>query len=87
MADAVYALCALLSIICAGMLLRGYLRERSHLLMWSSLSFALLAVGNIVMFVDMAIFPALDFGGGLWRAALNAAAGCLLLLGLILEVT
>ena len=61
MAEAVYLLCALTSIGCSALLLRGWLKSRSQLLFWSSLCFAGLAVNNVLLFVDLVVVPtALD---------------------------
>ena len=38
-ARAVYVLCALTSLGCAVLLVRGYLESRARLLLWSSVSF------------------------------------------------
>lgn len=57
LAKAVYILCALTSIGCAVLLVRGYLRSRARLLLWSSLSFAGLAVNNILLVVDRLVVP------------------------------
>ena len=87
MAEFVFSLCAIMSIACAALLLRGYFRERSHLLLWSSLCFVALAVNNALLFVDVFILPEYDFSGDLWRNMLSAIAGSLLLFGLIWEMT
>ena len=57
---AVYILCALTSMACAGLLIRGYLRGRARLLLWSSLAFAGLALNNILLVVDRLIIPERD---------------------------
>jgi hypothetical protein len=84
MAEIVYVLCAATSILCALLLLRGYLRTRTRLLMWSTWCFVGLAINNILLFLDLAIFPdTIDLR--LIRAA-SALAGMLLLaVGLIWE--
>jgi hypothetical protein len=87
MAKAVYILCALLSIICAGLLFRGYKKNQSKLLLWSSLGFMMLAINNIIVCIDLVILPQVDFGGGLLRNLAGAIGGALLLFGLIWEVT
>lgn len=87
MAETVYLLCALMSVACAFMLLRGHFASRSQLLLWSGLCFGFLAMNNIVLVVDLVILPELDFHGGLWRSLLGAIAGSLLLFGLIWELT
>ena len=87
MAEGVYVLCALMSIACAVMLMRGYSRARSHLLLWSSLCFLGLALNNAVLFLDMLVFPDVEFNGAFWRNLLSASSGSLLLFGLIWELT
>ena len=57
MAEITYVLCAATSILCAVLLLRGYLRSRSRLLMWSTWCFIGLAINNILLFVDLVILP------------------------------
>lgn len=59
-ARAVYILCALTSLGCATLLIRGYLRSRARLLLWSSLSFAGLALNNILLVVDRVVVPSND---------------------------
>lgn len=86
MTEVVFALCALMSLLCAVMLLRGYRQERSHLLLWSSLCFVFLAGNNILLFVDPVIIPQIDFGGGFWRNLISTSAGLLLVFGLIWEL-
>jgi len=56
----VYALCALTSVACAVLLLRGYARTRVRLLLWSGLCFAGLALNNIVLFIDVRVLPETD---------------------------
>ncbi len=87
MAEIVYALCAFMSIMCAGLLFRAYRRSPSHLLLWGSLCFGILAMNNVILFVDVIILPEVEFNGGLWRSLTGAVAGSLLLFGLIWEMT
>ncbi len=79
----VYALCALTSLAVAGLLLRGYLRARAPLLLWSMLCFVGLAVNNVVLFVDQVVAPGIDFS--LARGLSGFVAVSLLLYGLIEE--
>lgn len=60
MAEVVYALCALTSIACAVLLLRGYLASRARLLLWSTLCFVGLAGNNILLFIDYSVVPDWD---------------------------
>jgi hypothetical protein len=48
----VYALCALTSIAIAFLLLRGWARTRSPLLLWSGLCFSGFVVNNVLVIVD-----------------------------------
>lgn len=52
MIQLVYVLCALTSLACAVLLLRGYLRTRVRLLLWSGLCFAGLTLNNALLVVD-----------------------------------
>jgi hypothetical protein len=51
-AETVYLLCAIASLLCAIALLRTYLRRRSRVLLWSSLCFVGLAANNAILFTD-----------------------------------
>jgi hypothetical protein len=57
---AVYLLCLLTSAVCAVLLLRAYLRDRSSLLLWTAVSFVFLALNNLALVVDEVILPATD---------------------------
>lgn len=54
---AVYLLCLATSIVCAGLLLRGYLGTRSKLLLWTAVSFGFLALNNLGLVADKLLFP------------------------------
>lgn len=60
MAEAVYILCAITSLLCAVLLYKGYRGSRSRLLFWSSLCFAGLALNNALLLVDIFTGPSLD---------------------------
>ena len=83
MAEAVYILCALTSLLCAVLLLRAWRRSRLRLLLWSALCFAGLAVNNGVLLLDLVIFPDVDFS--VWRGATALVSVSVLLYGLIWE--
>ena len=83
MAATVYTLCALTSLACAGLLLRGYLRSRQRLLLWSTLCFVGLAANNVVLFVDKLVITEADLGAA--RAATGFAGVAILLYGLVTE--
>lgn len=87
MAETVYVLCALLSFVCAFLLIKNYKRTHSSLLMWSCLCFCFLALNNLILFIDMMVIPQMDISGPFLRNLTGAVAGCLLLFGLIWEIT
>jgi hypothetical protein len=73
----VYVLCALTSLACAVLLLRGYRRSRQRLLLWSGLCFGGLALNNVLLVVDLRVVPGTDLS--LVRT-LPALAGVVLLI-------
>ena len=83
MATLVYALCALTSLACAVLLLRGYASSRARLLLWSGLCFAGLAANNVLLLIDKRVMPTLDLS--LWRSLPALAGVALLLYGLVWE--
>jgi hypothetical protein len=83
MAEPVYLLCAITSIVCAALLFRGYRANRTNLLFWSSLCFMGLALNNVLLFVDLVMMPNIDMR--LWRGASALTAVLVLLIGLIME--
>lgn len=84
MASVVYVLCALTSLAVAGLLVRGYLRSRARLLLWSALCFVFLAINNVLLVVDVEVVPAVDLS--LWRGLPVLVGLALLIFGLIWEV-
>jgi predicted membrane-bound spermidine synthase len=84
MAAIVYALCVLASAVCAILLLRRYLSQRSKLLLWSACAFALLAINNLFVFFDIILFPTTDFS--FFRTASSLGAVGTLLYGFIWEL-
>lgn len=84
MDGAVYALGTLVASLCALLLLRGYFRTRTRLLLWSGLCFTGLALSNGVLFVDLVLLPDTVT---LYTWRLGTAAGSMLLLvyGLVME--
>jgi hypothetical protein len=60
MPETVYLLCALTSVACMTLLFRHYRRTRLRLLFWSSAAFLAFALANILLFVDLVIFPQYD---------------------------
>jgi hypothetical protein len=83
MAEAVYVLCALTSLACAVLLLRGYLRNRAALLLWSSLCFSWFAINNAFLFLDKVVIKDVDLG--ILRALSGFIALAFLMYGLVTE--
>jgi hypothetical protein len=57
MATAVYLLCALTSLACAVLLLRGYRQRGVRLLLYSGLAFVGFTLGNAMLVVDVVLVP------------------------------
>jgi hypothetical protein len=81
MAEAVYLLGALTSLLCAILLFRGYAAGKRKLLLWSGLCFAGLSVSNGITFIDLILLPQVDLYS--YRLAATAISIALLLYGLI----
>ena len=86
MNEAVFILCAVMSVGCSLMLLRGYRARGNRLLLWCALTFGFIALNNIFLCVDLLVYPEADLDGPFWRNLLSATAGSLLLYGLIGEI-
>jgi hypothetical protein len=80
----VYVLCALASLLCATLLIRGYRRSPTKLLLWSAVCFAGLAINNIILCIDFSLGSAVDLT--LIRHASALMSLCALMYGLIWEV-
>lgn len=55
MAETVYMLCALASLACMILLVRGYRRSRERLLLWAGLCFASLTANNVLLFLHKVV--------------------------------
>jgi hypothetical protein len=83
MATAVYILCALTSTACALLLARSYLHTRTRLLLWSALCFMFLALNNLLLVVDLALWTSHDLR--VTRTATALAGVTVLLYGFIFD--
>jgi len=83
MAEIVYGLCALTSLACFVLLLRGWMASRARLLFWSALCFAGMTLNNFLLVLDKLVFPAMDLST--WRLLAALAAVLLLVFGLVWE--
>jgi hypothetical protein len=82
MAEAVYVLCAVTSLVCAVLLVRAYRSTRSPLLLWSSICFVGLFVNNGLLVFDKVITND-DIDLLLARDVTNVASVAALLFGLV----
>jgi hypothetical protein len=81
MGSVVYGLCAITSVVCAGLLLSAWRRHPTRLLLWSGVCFTGLAVNNLLLFVDYELGTRTDLS--LYRNLTAAASVVVLLVGLI----
>lgn len=80
----VYILCFLTSSACAWLLGRSYARSRTRLLLWSSACFVLLAANNLMLVVDLLVFP--DVNLRISRLLLALAAVSVLIYGFVWDL-
>lgn len=80
-AKSIYALCAVTSLFCFVLLLRGYWRMRTRILLWSSAAFFALTLSNFLLVVDLVFLPEIDLS--FLRNAVTLIGVVLLLFGLI----
>jgi hypothetical protein len=85
MAQPVYILCGLTSVACAVLLYRQYRLTRGTLSFWSMLCFLCLAITNVLLYVDLVVFPATDMS--IVRNAITLAGMMMLLYGMIRQST
>jgi hypothetical protein len=85
MAEAVYILCTLTSLACTVLLLRGYIRRRVRLLLWSSFCFFGLTISNILLFIDLVVLPHIDLS--VWRSLATLIALVVLIYGLVWDAS
>ena len=83
MGPAVYIFGLLVTLSCGVLLTRAYTNVGKRLLLWSAICFYFLALSNLIVFLDLVVFPNVDLYR--WRL-ITAAVGMLILLyGLIWE--
>ena len=83
MAEAIYLLCAVTSLVTAVLLWRQYTARRTPLLLWSGIAFVGLAANNLLVFVDFALLTGADLS--LPRTIAAVLSMIVLLYGLIWE--
>ncbi len=85
MAQLVYILCGFTSISCAALLYRHYRLTGGRLLFWSTLCFLCLALTNVLLYVDLVLFPTTDLS--ILRNCITLSGMMMLLYGMIREST
>lgn len=83
MAEWIYTLCALTSVLCAFLLLRAYFASRYRLLLWSGVCFVGLAASNVLLVLDKMVLPEVDLS--VPRVATSFVAMLVLIYGLIAD--
>lgn len=83
---AVYILCFLTSAACAWLLGRSYFKNRTRLLLWSSICFVFLALNNLALVFDLVVWPAPEVDLRLPRLLLALAAAVSLIWGFVWEM-
>jgi hypothetical protein len=83
-ATVVYFLCFATSAGCGWLLVRSYFRTRTALLLWTAACFVLLALNNLLVFIDLAALPDIDLRFA--RLDANVVALAPLLYGFIWEL-
>jgi|JI10StandDraft_1071094.scaffolds.fasta_scaffold2756074_2 hypothetical protein len=84
MADFVYVLCAVASLACAALLFRAWRGSGTPLLFWSTVCFAGFALNNLLLVVDLVLYPAGDLRA--LRSIIALVALSALIYGLIWDV-
>jgi len=80
----VYVLCFLTSAACAWMLGRSYFRSGTRLLLWSAVCFLFLAINNLLLVLDLVVWPD-DVDLRIPRLLLSLAAVLSLIWGFVWE--
>lgn len=80
----VYVLCILTSLTAMWLLLRGYWRSGSPLLLWSAVAFVAFAVNNLLLFTDIVLLPNIDLRA--FRAVTALIGVAILLYAFIWEI-
>lgn len=79
----IYLLCLLTAAACSVLLLRGYRRSGTRLLLWSSVCFGILAFHALIVIIELLLFPSTDLQ--MLRHVASLAAVGTLVFGLIWE--
>jgi hypothetical protein len=85
MAETVFLLCGLTSLLCAGALFRAHRKTKVRILLWSSLCFVGLTLNNVILFTDFFLVPTIDLS--VWRIIPAFIGHTILVFGLIWDTT
>lgn len=81
MPSLIYLLAAATCLLCAVLLLRAFAKRRAQLLLWSGICFVGLMLENVMMYIDVVVYPDVDLS--LVRRLIGVAALSLIVFGLI----
>jgi hypothetical protein len=79
----IYLLCVLTASACFILLLRGYRRSGTRLLLWSSVCFGFLAIHALIVMIELLLFPSTDLQ--MLRHVASLFAVSTLIFGLVWE--
>ncbi len=82
---ALYVLASITCLGCTFFLVRQYLQTRTRLLLWSAFCFVGLSASNVIMFIDLVIYPGPVVDLRLYRLLTALAGMVFLLYGFIWE--
>lgn len=85
MADVVFILCGITSLVCCVLLFRAYRQSKTRLLLWSALCFLGMGVSNVLLYLDIRVFVQTDLS--IVRTIPALLGVCCLIYGLIIDTT
>ena len=83
MAETVYIVCAITSLLCSVLLLKRYGQSRSGLLLWSGVAFLCFTGAGILLFIDLVVVRQVDLM--MYRNLMTLAGVLVLLCALIAD--
>ncbi|MBY0546466.1 MAG: hypothetical protein K2W95_04200 [Candidatus Obscuribacterales bacterium] len=83
MGTVIYALCAIASIVCFGLLFRSAVASKQRLIFWTAFCFFLLSIQNIILFIDLTVISQTDLS--IWRTSAGFVGCSGLLFALLWE--
>jgi hypothetical protein len=82
MSGFIYILSATTCLLCAVLLLRSFMQRHVRLLLWAGLCFLGLMLENVLMYIDIVVYP-VEFDLSVWRKVPGLIALLLLVFGLV----